>query len=233
MSRRDPRQARFLTLASLRWVWRQRAWTPYFLVRFWRFALFRLRHPEVVTEGFVFLGRGVEIEVDPAKARLVLGRWVHLGDRTRLRAHNGVLRIGDKVVFGSDNIVNTHLDIEIGAATLVSDWVYVCDFDHEVRDLERPIKDQGLVLSPVSIGPGSWIGTKVTVLRGAHVGAGCVLAAHAVVRGSFDDGSIVAGVPARLVRNRSTSASDPEEIERRRYLAEVEQRRREVLDDQT
>ncbi len=233
MTRRDPRQARFLTLASLRWAWRQRAWTPYFLVRFWRFALFRLRHPEVVTEGFVFLGRGVEIEVDPAKARLVLGRWVHLGDRTRLRAHNGVLRIGDKVVFGSDNIVNTHLDIEIGAATLVSDWVYVCDFDHEVRDLERPIKDQGLVLSPVSIGPGSWIGTKVTVLRGARLGAGCVLAAHAVVRGSFEDGSIVAGVPARLVRNRATSATDPEEIERRRYLAEVEERRREVLGDQT
>ncbi len=233
MRPRDPRQARFLTLASLRWVWRQRAWTPYHLLRFWRFAVFRIRHPHVVTEGFVFLGRDVEIEVDRHRAGLVLGRWVHLGDRTRLRAHNGVLRIGDKVVFGSDNIVNTHLDIEIGAATLVSDWVYVCDFDHETRDLDRPIKDQGLVLSPVSIGPGTWIGTKVTVLRGARVGAGCVLAAHAVVRGTFADGSIVAGVPARLVRDRAAVESDVDEIERRRYLAEVEERRREVLGDDT
>lgn len=201
--RRDPRQARFLTSASLRWIVKHRAWTWYHLVRYARFLRFRLRHPQVVTEGFVFLGRRVEVEVHEWAGQIVLGPWVHLGDRTKLRAHNGVLRLGEKVVLGYDNTINAHLDIEIGAATLVSDWVYICDFDHRTAEAGRPIKDQGLVLSPVRIGPGTWIGTKVTVLRGSDVGAGSVLAAHAVVRGEAPPGSVLAGVPARVVRRRA------------------------------
>ncbi len=59
--------------------------------------------PDVVTEGFVFLGRRVELQARRGYGRLVLGRWVHLGDENRLRAHEGTLRIGDKCVFGRDN----------------------------------------------------------------------------------------------------------------------------------
>ena len=47
-----------------------------------------------------------------------------------------------------------------------------------------------------------WIGTKVTVLRGARVGRGCVLGAHAVVRGDVPDYSVAVGAPARVVRDR-------------------------------
>lgn len=201
---RDPRQARFLTLSSLLWVVRHRAWTPYYLVRYLRFFWFRLRHPGVVTEGFVFLGRRVEVRARKGYGRVVLGRWVHLGDDNRLRCHEGTLRIGDKCVFGRDNTVNCYLDIEIGSATMVADWVYICDFDHVTSDLTIPIKDQGIVKAPVRIGPGSWIGTKVTVLRGTEMGQGTVVAAHAVVRGEFPDFAVVAGVPARLVRSRGS-----------------------------
>lgn len=61
MPARDPRQARFLTVASLRWVIAHRAWTPFYLVRYWRFLVFRLRNPHIVTSEFVFLGRRVEV----------------------------------------------------------------------------------------------------------------------------------------------------------------------------
>lgn len=208
---RDPRQARFLTVASLRWVLAHRAWTRYHLLRYWRFWWFRMRHRDVVTEGFVFLGRGVELYARPGYGRLVLGRWVHLGDGVKLRAHEGTLRLGDKVVFGANNTVNCYLDIEIGAGTLIADWVYICDFDHVTRDLTMPIKDQGIVKSPVRIGPDCWLGTKVSVLRGAMVGRGCVLAAHTVVRGDVPDFAVVAGVPGRVVRRRDPAAgSSPE-----------------------
>jgi acetyltransferase-like isoleucine patch superfamily enzyme len=199
---RDPRQAHFVTVASLRWVIRQRAWTPWYLVRYWRFLLLKLRRPDVVTEGFVFLGRRVQLYARPGYGRIVLGRWVHFADGNALRAHEGTLRIGDKVVFGKDNTVNCYLDVEVGAATIVADWVYVCDFDHRFDDVTRPIKDQGIVKTPVRVGPDCWLGAKVTVLRGARVGAGCVLAAHAVVRGEIPAYAVVVGAPARVVRNR-------------------------------
>ncbi len=202
VSGRDPRQARLLTVASLRWVLRHRAWTPFYLVRYWRFLMFRLRNPHIVTEGLVFLGRRVEVYARPGYGRLILGRWVHIGDGNSIRCHEGTMRIGDKCVFGRHNTVNCYLDIEIGAATLVADWVYICDFDHITRDVNTPIKDQGIVKSPVRIGPDVWLGVKSSVLRGAQIGHGAVVAAHAVVTGQIPAYAVAVGVPARVVRDR-------------------------------
>jgi acetyltransferase-like isoleucine patch superfamily enzyme len=201
-ARRDPHQARFLTLASLRWVVRHRAWTPWYLVRYWRLLRFRLANPHVVLRGMVFLGRRVELHARPGYGRLEIGALVHIGDGNSLRCHEGSMRIGDKVVFGKDNTVNCYLDVEIGASTIVADWVYVTDFDHRTADVHVPIKDQGIVKSPVRIGPDCWIGTKVSVLRGTRVGRGSVLGAHAVVRGEIPEYSVAVGAPARVVRNR-------------------------------
>lgn len=189
-------------MASLRWVVRHRAWSGWYLARYWRFLVFRLRNPHIVTEGFVFLGKGVELYARKGYGRMVIGRWVHIGSGNALRCHEGNLRIGEKCVFGKDNTVNAYLDIEFGAATIVADWVYVCDFDHVFSDIHVPIKDQGIVKSPVRIGPDVWVGTKVTVLRGTEVGQGCVLAAHAVVTADLPPYSVAVGAPARVVRNR-------------------------------
>ncbi|PVZ14669.1 acyltransferase [Actinomycetospora cinnamomea] len=200
--RSDPRQPRLVTWASLRWIVRHRAWTPFYLVRYWRMLKVRVRQPHIVLHGLVFLGRGVSLEAREGFGRLEIGRFVHIGDNTRVRCHEGSLRIGDKSVFGNENTINCYLDIEFGEATLLSDWIYVCDFDHRYADVNVPIKDQGIVKSPVRIGPETWIGTKVTVLRGARVGRGCVLGAHAVVRGDVPDWSVAVGAPARVVRDR-------------------------------
>jgi acetyltransferase-like isoleucine patch superfamily enzyme len=205
---RDARQVplrAFVSAGSLRWVVRHRAWTPYYLVRYWRFLRLRVRHPDVVTEGFVFLGRDVEVAARRGYGRVVLGRWVHLGDRCSLRAHEGTLRIGDKTVLGREDTVNCYLDVSIGPRCIVADWVYVGDFDHRYDDLLLPIKDQGIAKSPVRIGADVWVGVKASVLRGAQVGDGCVLAAHTVVKGDVPAGSVVAGVPGRVVRDRAQS----------------------------
>ena len=146
---------------------------------------------------------------------------------TKLRAHNGVLRLGDKVVLGSDNTINTHLDIEIGAATLISDWVYICDFDHVTEDIHLPIKDQGIVKAPVRIGPDTWIGTKVSVLKGTRIGRGCVLGAHSVVRGDIPDYAIAVGTPAKVVRDRL--ADYEAKAQRRAAIADMDRKAREAV----
>lgn len=220
-----PRQARFLTIASLRWVVRHRAWTPWYLVRYWRFLVWRLRRPQVVTEGFVFLGRRVLVESRRDHARLVVGRWVHVGDGTRILAHSGSVRIGDKCVFGADATVTGYLDIEIGASTLVADDVYVTDFDHRTDDLALPIKDQGIVKAPVRVGPDCWLGTKAVVLRGVRIGEGSVVGASAVVTRDVPPRGVAVGAPARVARTRGASAPAQrlvDQPERRR--AEAEQR---------
>jgi acetyltransferase-like isoleucine patch superfamily enzyme len=189
------------------------------LVRYWRFLLFRLRSPYVITEGFVFLGKRVELYARKGYGRLVIGKWVHIGNGNSIRCHEGNLRIGDKCVFGKDNTVNCYLDIEFGAAALIADWVYICDFDHVISDVHVPIKEQGIVKSPVRIGPDVWIGAKASVLRGVAIGRGSVVAAHAVVNRDVPPYSITAGVPGRVVRNRL--AAYEADAERRAALADI------------
>lgn len=219
MARRDPRQARFLTWASLKWVYRNRAWNWWYLIRYWRFFWFKVRNPHVITTGFVFLGKRVELYARKGYGQLIMGRFVHVGDENRLRCHEGVLTVGDKAVFGRDNTINCYLDIEVGGSCIVADWVYICDFDHVTSDIHLPIKDQGLTKTPVRIGEDVWIGAKATVLRGTNVGHGSVIAAHAVVREDVPPMSIVGGVPARILKNRRDIYEA--EAERRAALADI------------
>lgn len=199
------RSARFLTLASLRWVLRHRAYTPWYLVRYWRFLLFRVRNRHVITRGFVFLDRGAELYARRGHGRLIIGKWVHLGVGTALRCHEGTLSVGDKSVLGRNVSVNCYLDIEIGAAALFADDIYVSDFDHKFADLDVPIKDQGIVKSRVRIGPDVWLGTKVTVARGVVIGHGAVVGANAVVTHDLPPYSVSVGVPARVIKDRRTT----------------------------
>ena len=223
--------ARFLTRASLAWIIRNRAWTPWYLIRYLRLGWLRLRHPEVRTTGMVFLGRRVRIEGRRGYGRVILGRWVHVGDGTQIRCHEGTLSIGDKVVFGQGDTVNAYLDIRIDRSVLIADSVYICDFDHVTTDIHRPITDQGIVKSPVHIGADVWIGVKATVLRGSVIGQGAVVAAHAVVRGLVDEFTIVGGVPARVLKDRR--AEHAAGARRRRSVAAMGRRARKAVEDVT
>jgi acetyltransferase-like isoleucine patch superfamily enzyme len=205
LERSDPpalRSARFLTWRSLRWVLRHRAYTPWYLVRYWRFLCLKARNPHVVIRGFVFLDRGAQVYARAGYARLVLGRWVHLGANTAVRAHEGTLTLGDKSNLAREVSINCYLDVEIGDSALIADNVFISDFDHRFDDLEKPIKDQGITKSRVRIGRDVWLGTKVTVCRGVVIGEGTVVGANAVVTRDLPPYSVAVGIPARVIRAR-------------------------------
>ncbi len=131
------------------------------------------------------------------------------------------------MVLGRDNVINAYLDIELGDSALMADWCYVCDFDHRMDDINVPIKDQGIIKSPVRIGPDTWVATKVTILRGTAIGRGCVLGSHAVVRGVIPDYSIAVGAPAKVVKNRKLSweTSAAQRAELAAALADIERKK--------
>jgi acetyltransferase-like isoleucine patch superfamily enzyme len=167
-----------------------------------RMARASARNPSLRFEGPVFIGPDVRFEVREGYARLVVGAYTHFGAHARVRAHEGTVRIGSKTVIGIRNTINGWLDIEIGAACLLGDDVYICDFDHVAADLSTPIKDQGIVKSPVRIGHDVWLGTKVVVTRGTDIGDHSVVAASAVARGVYPAKSVIAGIPGKVVKTR-------------------------------
>jgi acetyltransferase-like isoleucine patch superfamily enzyme len=149
-----------------------------------------------------FLGHGVELTAPRGSGRLIVGPWCWLGDGAALRAHAGRVTLGSKVVFGGNSTINAYLDVSIGDGTLIAEGVHITDFDHRIDRLDVPIKDQGVVTSPVRIGADVWLGRGVTVLRGVSIGRGSVVGAHAVVTRDIPPYSVAVGVPARVVRSR-------------------------------
>jgi acetyltransferase-like isoleucine patch superfamily enzyme len=193
-------------------------YTPQYLRLYTRFLAQRLAHPHVRFEGLVFLGRDVELTARRRHGRLVLGPWCWLGDGNKLRAHEGNLRLGAKVVMGYANTVNCYLDVEIGQNSLLGDRIYVCDFDHVYERADVPIRKQGLVKSPVRIGEDVWVGEKATILRGADIGAGSVIGSQTLVKGRVPPFSIVVGTPGRVIASRlpkGMTAEEALELQRR------------------
>lgn len=200
--RATPRRALDLLVRNTKWATRNNAWTFNHAVLLTRFAMLKLRQPWIETDGVLFMGARVDVSARRGMGHLHCGRFVWIGNGCGIRCHEGNLRIGDKTVFGSNNVVNCYLDIEIGSECIFADWIYVADFDHSFDDAHRPIRSQGIDTSPVRIGNGVWVANKVTITRGVTVGDGAILGANAVVTRDVPPGAIVGGVPARVIRMR-------------------------------
>ena len=111
-----------------------------------------------------------------------------------------VLRIGDRCVIGRGSHVVAHRSTEIGDDVFTGPYVYITDQNHSYADPEVPIGRQWPSNTSVSIGSGSWLGAGAIILPGARIGRNVVVAAGSVVRGVVPDRCVVAGVPAKIVR---------------------------------
>lgn len=141
--------------------------------------------------------------------------WIEIGDETMIGAQvtlcagmlpgqdlgaSPVLRIGDRSVIGRGSHIVAHHSILIGDDVFTGPYVYITDQNHGYEDPETPIGRQWPRNAAVSIGSGSWLGAGVVVLPGACIGKNVVVAAGSVVRGKIPGQCVVAGVPARIVR---------------------------------
>jgi acetyltransferase-like isoleucine patch superfamily enzyme len=93
-----------------------------------------------------------------------------------------------------------HYSIVIGDDVYTGPYVYITDQNHSYADPDMPIGRQWPVNTAVSIGDGTWLGAGTVILPGASIGRNVVVAAGSVVRGTVPDRCVVAGVPARIVR---------------------------------
>jgi carbonic anhydrase/acetyltransferase-like protein (isoleucine patch superfamily) len=114
-----------------------------------------------------------------------------------------VLSIGDRCVIGRGSHIVAHQSVTIGDDVWTGPYVYITDQNHGYEDPSTPIGRQVPVNRPVSIGAGSWLGAGVIVLPGTSIGANVVVAAGSVVRGVVPDRCVVAGMPAKVIREHT------------------------------
>jgi serine acetyltransferase len=166
------------------------------------------------TKRFGSFGEGSCLSFPPGA---VFGeRWIHVGRHTLIgpfasisagmlpgqtMVTDPVVRIGDRCMIGRGSHIVGHFSIDIEDDVHTGPYVYITDQNHGYEDPTRVVHEQWPSDKPVRIGAGSWLGTGVVVLPGSQLGRNVVVAAGAVVRGSFPDHSVIAGVPARVVRH--------------------------------
>jgi acetyltransferase-like isoleucine patch superfamily enzyme len=153
------------------------------------------------TDGLLFLGKGLQIQIGK-RGRVRFGRFVWVGDGSKIRCHEGEVIIGQKTVLGQECTISAYKHVRIGEQCVIADRAMFIDFDHGMVEVERPIRQQGIYKRDVEVGSNVWIGYGACVLRGVRVGDNAVIGTNAVVTADVPANAVVGGVPAKVLRMR-------------------------------
>ncbi len=115
--------------------------------------------------------------------------------------------IGSNCHIGAYNHITSINKISIGDGFVSGKWVTITDNSHGTTDIEslliRVDKRSLFCKGPVIIGKNVWIGDKATILSGVRIGEGAVIAANSVVTKDVPAYSVVAGIPARIIKQNN------------------------------
>lgn len=115
--------------------------------------------------------------------------------------YNPSIIIGEGTWVGKHCSIAAINKVEIGKHVLFAGYVHITDHSHGYEDITMPISPQPLISKgPVTIEDDCWLGFGCEILSGVHIGKHCVVAARAVVTKDVPPYSIVAGNPARIVK---------------------------------
>lgn len=116
-------------------------------------------------------------------SKLTIGKGTSIGEMNNIRAGGGTIKIGEYCIFSQNiNIVAANHLIDKGKLMIDQAWDTNKNF--------------------VEIGDDVWIGTGVSIMPGVKIGSGAVIGAGSVVTKDVEPYSIVAGVPAKLMKYR-------------------------------
>jgi acetyltransferase-like isoleucine patch superfamily enzyme len=150
-----------------------------------------------------------------ARTRTTLLRvaGVRIGEHSLVLGPIRLTGIGDPCRFlsiGANTIITGPFHADLAAEVRIGDWVRLghdvslLTVNHQIGPVM--LRSGTSEFAPIEIGKGAWIASRVTILPGVTVGAGAVVAAGAVVTKDVPPNSMVAGVPARLVRTLETDS---------------------------
>ena len=120
--------------------------------------------------------------------------WVNNAENISLKSN---------IFIGRDVYLNAYDKIEIGDYCAIGAGCKFITANHKSSDILIPINLQGYDKEPIKLIEDVWLGYNVIILPGVILGKGCIVAAGSVVTKSFDDYSVIAGVPAKLIRKRN------------------------------
>lgn len=155
---------------------------------------------------FVRLGKHITI-LNPKC--VIFGKIRGIGDYTFIGPvesymginYSPIVIIGDGTWIGKNCSIAAINKVEIGKNVLFAGNVHITDHNHGYEDISKPITIQTLISKgPVVIDDDCWLGYNSEILSGVHIGKHSIVAARAVVTKNVPPFSIVAGNPAKVIK---------------------------------
>lgn len=143
------------------------------------------------------------------KSNIFIGNRVLIREMARIEAvskymginYNPKLIIADDVTIEQGVHITCSNRINIGKQSTISSFVYISDTSHGYEKIGQNILNQELKSSEVEIGEYVFVGTGVKILPGVHIGKNVIIGANAVVTSDVPGYSVVAGVPAKIIKH--------------------------------
>ena len=133
---------------------------------------------------------------------------IKIGARTRIEDFSILHTWGGEIEIGQDCSINPfcmiygHGGLKIGSGVRIATHVIIAPVNHIYKDRQSPIWKQGISSKGIVIEDDIWIGSGAIILDGVRIGKGTVIAAGAVVTDEVLPFQVVAGVPARKIKER-------------------------------
>ncbi len=135
-----------------------------------------------------------------------VGKDVYIADGVVIYFPQNV-EIGDHCSINHGCYIHGGGGVIIGNNVRIAPHVCIISMEHEYRKPNVPIRLQGYRREPIIIEDDVWIGANAVILKGVRIGRGSVIAAGSVVTRDVPPYSVVAGVPAKLIKRRGAHES--------------------------
>lgn len=136
----------------------------------------------------------------PKRIALNMGPHCRLGRDVFLDTNEGgSITLGKHVRINAGSVLVSHTSISVGDDCLIGEYVSIRDANHGTQ-AGSPMRVQPHSSDAIVIGNNVWIGRGAAILKGVSIGDGAVVAANSVVSRNVAPGTLVGGVPARLIR---------------------------------
>lgn len=155
-------------------------------------------HGKVVFGKNIIIDDNVKIIVEKG-AFLTIGDNTFIGESVYIKCYGGNIKIGENVSINSKSFLNGAGGLVIGDNTRIGTQTIIIASNHNFKNPNQLIKDQGVTRKGIYIGQDIWFGARVTVLDNINIVDRVVVGAGAVISKSINESGVYVGIPAKKI----------------------------------